>query len=108
MIFVFGNPLITLRKKPNGEATQEEPWGHINSTFQTITDVAGSKIAATDFYWRMAHNPLVRSAHILAVDILYNSKQPEQYVILEFNACPGVDIVANRAKIVETIRARNI
>lgn len=107
VIFVFGNPLITLRKKPHGEATEAEPWGHVNSTFQTIKDVAGGKLANTDFYWRLAHNPIIRAAHILAVDVVWNGKREgQEYAVLEFNTCPGIDIDANRAKVVEAIRAR--
>jgi hypothetical protein len=107
VIFVFGNPLVSLRKKPHGEATEEAPWGHVNSTFQTINDVAGSRLAQTDFYWRLAHCNLVRSAHILALDVLYNQKREnDPYVVLEANTCPGLQIDDNRAKIVEVINAR--
>jgi glutathione synthase/RimK-type ligase-like ATP-grasp enzyme len=106
VIFVFGNPLVSLRKKPHGETPQEAPWGHANSRFQTINDTASSKLAGTDFYWRAAHCPVVRSAHVLALDVLYNEGEENPYVVLEANTCPGLTIDDNRHKIVEAIRAR--
>jgi glutathione synthase/RimK-type ligase-like ATP-grasp enzyme len=108
VVFVFGNPRISLRKKPHGETPEESPWGHANSRFQTINNTAESRLAQTDFYWRAAHCPLVRSAHILALDILYNERREDDpYVVLEANTCPGLTIDDNRTKIVEAIQARN-
>lgn len=106
IIFVFGNPLIVLRKKPNEGITDDLPWGHENSRFQTINDVPASKLAATDVFQRLGEMPAVRAAHIVAADILYNGKSKPQYAVLELNFCPGVDIDNNRTKIVEAIRAR--
>jgi hypothetical protein len=51
----------------------------------------------------LSENPVVQAADIVAVDILYDKVKP-QYVVCEFNTCPGLDIVDNRAKIVEAIR----
>lgn len=106
IIFVFGQPLIVLRKKPNEGVTDDAPWGHQNSVFQTINDVPGSKLAATDVFTRLGAMPAVQTAHIVAADILYNAKSDPQYAVLELNFCPGVDIDNNRAKIVEAIRGR--
>jgi hypothetical protein len=51
--------------------------------------------------WVVAQN-----AHIVAVDILYNSKHPQPYAVLEVNACPSLSIEDNVAKVVETLRGR--
>lgn len=104
VIFVYGSPLIVLRKKPNEGVSDAEPWGHENSRFQTINDVAGSRLAGTDCFWHLAHHPVIASSHIVAVDILYNSKHPDRYVVLEYNQCPGIDITGNLQRVVEAIR----
>jgi len=50
--------------------------------------------------------PAVAAAHIVAADILYNSKSDPKYMVLELNFCPGLDIDNNRATIVEAIKNR--
>lgn len=106
IIFVFGEPLIVLRKKPNEGVTVEESWGHVNSFFQTINDVPNSKLAATDCISRLSNFAPVRGAHIVAADILFNRKETEPYVVLELNACPSLEIEGNLNRVVEAIRAR--
>lgn len=106
IIFVFGQPLIVLRKKPNEGIDADQPWGHENSKFQTINDVAGSRLAGTDVFDRLGAMPVVKYAHIVAADVLYNSKSEPAYSVLELNFCPGLDIDNNRAKVVEAIRGR--
>jgi hypothetical protein len=108
VIFAFGNPILTLRKKPNEGVDHEQPWGHSNSFFQTVNDTSTCRLAQTDFYHRLSHNPVIRFAHLVAVDVLWNPTQPEPYVVLEFNACPGIALENNQQKLVETIRARNV
>jgi hypothetical protein len=106
IIFLFGKPLISLRKKPNEGVTDAEPWGHANSRFQTIIDVPNCRLSGTDVYDRLSAMPAVKAAHIVAADVLYNVKSDPKYSVLELNFCPGVDIDANRASIVEAIRGR--
>lgn len=104
IIFVRGEPLIFLRKKPNEGVDATQPWGHENSRFQTIQDVAGSRIGRTDAAARLARYPVIRGAHIAAVDILYNDRDLEKpWVALEVNFCPGLDIDNNRALVVQYI-----
>jgi len=106
IIFLFGKPLIVLRKKPNEGIDETAPWGHENSFFQTINDVPGSRLAGTDVFDRLTEMPAVAAAHIVAADILYNSKSDPKYMVLELNFCPGLDIDNNRATIVEAIKNR--
>jgi hypothetical protein len=109
VIFVFGNPLIWLRKKPGEGVDYTQPWGHHNgSFFQTINDIPRCKLSGNgiDVVPRLVACPVVRAAHIVAADILYSSKAEHQAVVLELNACPSLYIEANQAKVVEAIRAR--
>jgi hypothetical protein len=104
VIFVFGKPLVYLRKKPNEGVSDEAPWGYVNSRFQTINDVPGSRLAATDCVSRLSALPVVQFAHIVAADILYNGSAAPGYSVLELNFAPALDIDGNRAKVVEEIK----
>ncbi|HEY6018533.1 MAG TPA: hypothetical protein VIY48_01100 [Candidatus Paceibacterota bacterium] len=106
VIFCFGKPVIWLRKHENEGVSSDEPWGHVNSSFKTIQDVASCKLSATDCVSRLSAYPVVRGAHIIAADILYNRKHEKPYVVLELNACPGLTIDNNRAMIAQAIRSR--
>lgn len=106
VIFVFGKPLIWLRKKPNGGCTSEDPWGHENSFFQTINDVPNSRLCGTDCVARLTSSRLISTAHIVAADILYNGRLDQKYAVLELNVCPSLQIDNNREKVVDAIRQR--
>lgn len=106
VVFVFGNPLIVLRKKPNEGVTEAEPWGHVNSRFQTINDVPGSRLSQTDALQRLASFPVIQAAHIVAADLLYNNRHEKPWVCLELNFCPALDIDNNRAQVVSAIQGR--
>jgi hypothetical protein len=106
VIFLFGKPLIILRKKPNEGVTEEAPWGHQNSFFQTVNDWGTCRLQGTDCVSKLQGSPLVRGAHIVAADVLFNSKVEGQYAVLELNFCPGLDIDNNREKVVEGILNR--
>lgn len=108
IIFVFGQPLIYLRKKPNEGVSEQEPWGHANSVFQTINDPANCRLVGTDCVHRLSAFPVIRGAHIVAADILYNPKHTQPYVVLELNACPALTIGENRDRIVQAIKARHV
>ncbi len=107
VIFVLGQPAVYLRKKPNDGVSEDQPWGHTNSTFQTINDWASCRLSNTDCVARLAAFPVVKGAHIIAADILYNRKHKPQYVICELNNCPALTIDENRARIAEIIRDRS-
>lgn len=106
IIFVFGKPVIYLRKKPNEGVTDDLPWGHVNSTFQTINDVAGCRLSTTDCATRLGNFPVIKGAHIIAADIMWNDQADRPYVVLELNACPALTIDENRSKIAEAVLAR--
>lgn len=107
VIYVFGKPLIYLRKKPNEGVTYEQPWGHENSVFKTIHDVPGSYIGASDIVGKIGNTQVVQGAHIVAADILFNPECSPPFVCLELNFCPSLTIDDNRAKVVAVIKERN-
>lgn len=107
VIFVFGKPLIYLRKKQNEGVTHEEPWGHINSFFQTINDIPTCRLSATDCVSKLSDLLFVKNAHIVAADILFNKSHSSPYAVLELNLCPSLSIEENFNKVVESIRARS-
>lgn len=106
VIFVYGKPTVWLRKKPNEGVDEAAPWGAINSFFQTIDDVTGCRLSATDCVPRLSDFSVVKGAHIIAADILFNKDCDPKYTVLELNACPALQIDDNRAKIVEAIENR--
>lgn len=102
IIFVKGEPLVFLRKKPNEGVDATQPWGHENSFFQTINDVPASRLARTDAVARLSRYSVIRGAHIAAVDILYDDRNiSKPWVALEVNFCPALNIDNNRARVVE-------
>jgi hypothetical protein len=107
VIFVFGKPLIWLRKKPNEGIDEAAPWGHLNSRFQTIHDIPNCKLTLTDCVDRLSAFAPIRGSHICAADVLYNSKEKSKYVVLELNFCPALDIDNNREKVVAAIQGRS-
>ncbi len=104
VIFVYGQPLIWMRKKPNEGIADDAPWGHLNSRFQTINDTAGSRLGGTDCVQKLGEFAPIRGAHICAADVLFNDRHDPSYAVLELNFCPGLDIDNNRAKVVEAVR----
>lgn len=106
VIFVFGKPLILLRKKPNEGVRYDQAWGHELSTFKTVNDWAASPLSGTDCLQRLTDCPIIKHSHIIAADILFNNALQQPWVVLEFNFCPGVTIDNNLQTVVEAIRAR--
>lgn len=106
VIFVKGEPVVWLRKKPNEGIGPEAPWGHENSFFQTINDATASPLSRTDAVQRLSQLDAVRGAHLCAADILWAGKQnPDKpYAVLELNFCPALDIDNNRAKVADALR----
>lgn len=104
IVCVFGNPLITLRKRVPPHLRPEQPWNHTHgSYFQTIQDVSRCNLATyTDVYDRLRRNPIIQHAHIVGVDVLFNIND-RRYVITEFNACPALAIDNNLQKVADHV-----
>ncbi len=107
VIFVFGKPVIYLRKKQHDGVTSEEPWNAGNSSFQTINDWASCRLSDTDCVSRLMGYPVIARSHIVAADILYNAHRDPRYCVVELNFCPGLDIDTNRERVVDLIRHRH-
>lgn len=102
VIFIKGNPLVVLRKKVPEGTDPEAPWNHATgSFFQTVNDVPACMLSRGDFFARMRDCPLVRDAHIVGVDVLWNKYG---YVVCEFNAAPALTIENNLQKVVDFLR----
>lgn len=94
VLFVKGNPLIILRKKPGPECTEYSAWNHTSgSYFQTVIDRASSPLLQTSFLSDADSCVLLRDSHLVAVDVLINRQQ--QYAVTEFNFSPAITIPAN-------------
>jgi hypothetical protein len=106
LTFVFGKPLIWLRKKQNEGVSPEEPWGHTNSKFQTINNTAASPLSATTAVDTLSGLDIIKGSHIVAADIMWNPDAAQPWVCLELNFCPSLEIENNRNKVKDAIRSR--
>lgn len=94
VVFVKGNPLLVLRKKPGPEAGLYDAWNHTSgSYFQTVLDRPSSPLSATSFFTDAATHPVLRDSHLIAVDVLLDRQQ--NYAVTEFNFSPAITIPAN-------------
>jgi hypothetical protein len=105
IIYVLGTPLVVLKKKvPEGLSNQLH-WNFANgSTFVTVP-MAESVLRRTDIFRRLETNPIIQYADIVGVDVLY--KNTGEYVIVEFNSAPGINIPANLESIATHVRAHH-
>lgn len=104
ILFVYGEPVILLRKEPNGGVRADEAWNFGNSHFVTIDDPLRSNLHVhTDVYDRLVAHDVVHKSHYLGVDILYRTKTRD-YVVCEYNSSPALTIPENIAKVAEVIR----
>lgn len=94
VVFVKGNPLVILRKKPGPEAQPFEAWNHTNgSYFQTVIDTASSPLLQTSFLTDAGNHPVLRDSHLIAVDVLLDREH--NYAVTEFNFSPALTIPSN-------------
>lgn len=106
IIYVFGEPIIFLRKKPHEGVTHEQAWNHGNSTFSTIPhgDWGRSNLSVhTRCLEQLREFPVIRNADYVGADILYN-RETHEYVICELNSCPAIQIEENLGAVVRAIR----
>lgn len=102
VIYCYGDPIIVLRKKVAEDTPQEAPWNHAaGARFQTINDVPNCRLCHTEFFETMDRLPIIKSAHLVAVDVMYSNTLG--YSVCEFNTCPGITIEANLRKVVSHV-----
>jgi hypothetical protein len=106
IIFVFGEPLITLHKvKPEG-VDQAAAWNHATgASFQTINNERNNRLAGTDVYSRLASLPIIIHGHIIAADVMWSDSLG--YSVCELNSCPGITIPANLERIVSHVQGHH-
>lgn len=104
VIFVFGTPLILLRKKPSDDATEDMPWNHTTgSSFQTISSMEECRLhIQTSFFNDVQGFPVIRDAHIVAADVLANGNR---YAVCELNFSPAITIPSNLERIKHHVSA---
>ena len=103
IIYVFGEPLIVLRKHVPEGTSVEAPWNHaVGATFKTVNDLPSCMLSQTDVFERLRNNPVIRTAHIVGVDVLWNKRG---YVICEFNGAPALTIENNVLRVADYIRS---
>jgi hypothetical protein len=110
VVFVYGEPLVFLRKRVPDGTGNNLPWNHsVGGTFTTINDVGSSMPSRCGAIDLLKTNPVVRAAHIVGVDLLWriSSGQPE-WCVLEFNSAPALTIDNNVQKIADFIKERHI
>jgi hypothetical protein len=105
LIYCYGELLSVLRKKAPGTSA-DQPWNHLSGAhFQTINDIPNCKLSSTDCFDKLKQNHIIKTAHLVAVDVLYAKRK---YVICEFNSCPGLTIENNLQKVVQHVQATEI
>lgn len=98
LIYVYGQHLITLRKKVPEGTPQDQPWNHsAGAFFQTINHWENCRLAGTDILARLQSLPIITHAHIVAVDVMWSNSLG--YSVCELNACPGLTIDNNLRKV---------
>lgn len=103
IVYVYGSPVLAIRKKPKEGVTKEMPWGNTNATWQKINLEECLLKTQTDCITKLNNCPVLRHAHIVAVDILYNSSCNPKYSVLEFNTCPDLQVNSYRQIVAEAI-----
>lgn len=98
VLYVYGHPLILMRKKPGPNAGTYDAWNHGSGAyFQTISSMDQCKLALeTQFFSDIANYPVVHTAHLVAADVISNGSH---YAVTELNFSPAITIPANITRI---------
>lgn len=103
LIYVKGKLAIAIRKKPKEGITADMPWGNTNATWQKIT-ASGSLLEQAGCLQKLAECPVLKYAHLVAVDVLYSSQTTPKYTVLEFNTCPDLQVDGYRQAVATAIQ----
>lgn len=98
IVFLYGHPLILMRKKQGPNVGPFDPWNHGNgSYFQTISSIDQCKLAAdTSFFSDIQKMVVVRDAHLIAADVMSNGNS---YAVTELNFSPSITLPDNLLRI---------
>lgn len=102
VIFVFGTPLILLRKKPSESTGMFDAWNHTSgSFFQTISSLDECRLAQdTSFFSDAQKLCVITDAHLVAADVLANGSK---YAVTEINFSPSITLPFNLNRIKEHV-----
>lgn len=98
VVFVYGHPLILMRKKPGPNVGPFDPWNHANgSYFQTISSMDQCRLAQdTSFFSDIQKICVVRDAHLVAADVMSDGNR---YAVTELNFSPSITLHDNLLRI---------
>jgi len=105
LIFVFGDPLLLLKKLNPNNIPADQPWNHAQGcSFSTLSTPETARIFRVGLAARLAAVPIIKFAHIAAIDILWSNREGPS--VCEINACPGLSIPANLEKVANHVSHR--
>lgn len=97
VIFLGGIPLITMIKRKPPGIGREQAWNHQQgASFVTVNNEENNRLRHTSFLEDALKVPIIKSAHLCAVDILYRQ---QKYAVTEVNFCPAITVPANLERI---------
>lgn len=109
VVFVYGEPLIYLRKKVPEGLSMEQPWNHDNgSSFKTIQNPSECKLHSKcdiDIVALLRNSPVVRGSHLVGADIMWDGQTA---VVAELNSAPALEIENNIQKVADFIREKTV
>ena len=101
-----GQVVFTILKRNDADLDQTQAWNGANgSYFVTVRNPDNNRLRHTDCAERLINNPVLASAHLLGVDILYNSAD-NTYCIVEINFAPSMTIESNLEEFKNHVEAR--
>lgn len=104
-IFVRGNPLVVLRKKPSPELGPFDAWNHASgSYFQTVNSIEDSPLSRTSFFEDASRFCVSRDTHLVAADVFID--RDGNYAVTEFNFSPALSIPHN-IEVISNVLARS-
>jgi hypothetical protein len=94
VLFVLGEPLVILRKKPGPDSGPFDAWNYSSgSYFQTVHERDDSPLLRTSFLEDAADFAVSRDTHLVAADVLID--RDCNYAVTEFNFSPALSISSN-------------
>lgn len=103
IVFVFGSPLVILKKQNPQHIPADLPWNHLQGcSFATLSNPQGSHIWRCGLVGKLADVPIIKYAHICAVDVLWSDTLGPS--VCEVNSCPGITIPTNLTKVATYVR----
>lgn len=92
LLYFKGELIATLYKQVPDHLTPDMPWNHAQgSRFITVNHEENNRLRRYDVREKLNGFPIIKSAHLVGVDILLGKKK-DGYVVTELNFCPSISI----------------